>query len=337
MHRFLERLDGAASTLVPLLYLAGLMLGTMAYFTGISLDAGLAVGVALATAAEVHAFLEQRRTRAAHAILARTPLDDPRREQLVNDLRLHIGILAALVVFSTYNSIAFVSATWHPTSSFLPHWLQVGIRGAIVPSLFLLTGALTPLSEDAGGLLARASHDMLHKTLRATLKQWRRRVNRADRSGLNLAPVAITLMVDAGDVDAARRIRLIDDGLTRAEQGPPVPAGWLPLVGSDAPERPPTGPGTPTIALDEPVAPRPALEPRRTAAALQLVEPRASQRKSRKRAPSPERRIRALLTAEPDLSAREIARRLRISESTAGRWKGTISAERADESGRLAQ
>ena len=65
MHRLLERLDGAASTIVPLAYLAGLLLGAMSYFAGVTLDAGLAVGVALALAVELHSFLEQRRVRAA--------------------------------------------------------------------------------------------------------------------------------------------------------------------------------------------------------------------------------------------------------------------------------
>jgi uncharacterized membrane protein YdfJ with MMPL/SSD domain len=67
MHRLLERLDAAASTIVPLAYLTGLLLGTMSYFAGVTLDAGLAVGVALALAAELHAFLEQRRCRALWA------------------------------------------------------------------------------------------------------------------------------------------------------------------------------------------------------------------------------------------------------------------------------
>jgi hypothetical protein len=67
MHRLLERLDGAASTIVPLAYLTGLLLGTMSYFAGVTLDAGLAVGVALALAVELHSFLEQRRVRAAAA------------------------------------------------------------------------------------------------------------------------------------------------------------------------------------------------------------------------------------------------------------------------------
>src|SRR5579859_6760447 len=171
MHRLLERLDSAASTIVPVAYLAGLLLGTMSYFAGITLDAGLAVGIALALAAELHSFLEQRRCRALWASLGRTT-DKDARTHLSGQLKAHIVILAALVAFSAVNATAFAAETWHPAAGFLPTWLQIGIRGAVVPVFFLLTGALSPLHADTGDELVAASRHMLHRTVRATLKQW---------------------------------------------------------------------------------------------------------------------------------------------------------------------
>jgi hypothetical protein len=217
MHRLLERLDDATTTIVPLLYLGGLALGTMAYFAGVTLDAGLAVGVALATAAELHSFLEQRRVRLLWARLARASTVDPQRDGLISALRAHVAILAALVAFSTYNSVAFVVATWHPTPGFVPGWLQVGVRGAVIPGFFLLTGALAPLAADPGDDLARASRAMLAKAIGATVRQWNARIDRARKRGFDLAPVAVALMMDAGDANGARRIRLIAQGLAAAE------------------------------------------------------------------------------------------------------------------------
>lgn len=218
MHRLLERLDGAASTLVPLLYLCGLALGTVAYFSGVRLALdGVLVGGALALAAEMHSYLEQRRVRAVWAQLARLPDDDDHRDALTTQLRAHGAILAILVLFSSFNSVAFVAATWTPTPGFLPDWLQIGLRGAIVPIFFLLTGALSPLSTDAGAVLQAASRDMLHRAIRATTRQWRTRLRAASARKLDLAPVAIALMEDAGDADGARRIRLIAQGLATAE------------------------------------------------------------------------------------------------------------------------
>ena len=219
MHRILEKLDSLASTLVPLLYLAGLALGAAAYFSGVVPDAGAGVGIGLATAAELHSFLQQRRLRAAWGAFQREAPGTVERDRLAGQLWVHGGILAALLLFSTYNSIAFVAETWRPAPGFLPDWLQVGIRGSVIPAFFFLSGFLAPLAADAGALLASAAHSMLHTTIKATVKQWRRRIRRAQKRGVDLAPVAVALMIDAGDTVGARRIRMIAAGLAHAEAG----------------------------------------------------------------------------------------------------------------------
>lgn len=224
MHRLLERLDGAASTLVPLLYLAGLMAGTLAYFADVKMGFTLAVGVALACAAELHSFLQQRRVRALFALYmrarARVSQDNGAElEGIAPQFWTQAAILAGLVAFSMYNSVAFVAANWTPAPGWLPAPVQVGIRGAIIPGLFLLAGFLSPLTTDASAMLASAAHEMLHHTIKTTVKQWRARVKKARRRNLNLAPVAIALMLDAGDTDGARRVQMIDAGLAHAEAG----------------------------------------------------------------------------------------------------------------------
>jgi hypothetical protein len=118
-----------------------------------------------------------------------------------------------------YNGAAFLSRTWPIVPGFLPAGFQVAIRATILPLLFLASGFLTPLHTSAGDVLASASREMLHSTVRATRKQWKARIAKAQREGLDLAPVAIALMHDAGDLEGARRIRLISDGLSAAENG----------------------------------------------------------------------------------------------------------------------
>src|SRR5258708_31496047 len=103
MHRLLERLDGAASTLVPLAYLSGMLIGTAAYFSGVILEAGVAVGIALAIAVELHGFLAQRRLRATWSHLASMAADDPGRAQLTAQLRANVVVLSILIVLSMYN------------------------------------------------------------------------------------------------------------------------------------------------------------------------------------------------------------------------------------------
>lgn len=219
MHRLLERLDGAASTFVPLLYLAGLALGAASYFAGITLageNAGVAVGIALAAAAELHSFLQQRRVRATWAQLQRlnvTNEDTPEREAISQRLQVEAGILLALLVFSAFNATAFVAATWHPTSGWLPPWLQIGIRGCVIPAFFFAAGFLSPLHTDASEQLHATSTSMLRRTLKAIDKQWKQRLAQAQKRNADLAPIAIALLEDAGDTDGARRVQLIAAGL----------------------------------------------------------------------------------------------------------------------------
>jgi hypothetical protein len=312
MHRLLERLDGAASTIVPLLYLLGLMLGTMAYFTGVHIGFGLAVGTALAFAAEMHSFLALRRVRAIWGQVNRTPESDLRREELVGQLRANVVILGLLIAFSTYNSVAFVSETFHPAPGFLPAPAQIAIRGSVVPALFLLASFLSPLSADASVLLKSASHAMLHRTIRRALKQWNQRIDRAWQSGHDLAPIAVALMNDAGDTDGARRITLIAEGLDEVE-GKHAPA-QIPasvVVEEAAPlSRPPTGPGTP-----------------RKASASKRSRPGTERLHPVRIVGSAEERIRALVARYPTISVRTLAKRAGVSESTASKHLAIIKAE----------
>src|SRR5262249_17256417 len=153
-----ERLDSAASTIVPLAYLGGMMLGTAAYFSGLILSAGLAVGLSLALAVELHGFLEQRRVRALWATYHRTTEDTIARYDVLSQLRAHVLILSALVLFQAYNSLEFLSATWRPTTStYVPVPLQLMIRALVLPAAFLVSGALSPLTVDARDELTKAS------------------------------------------------------------------------------------------------------------------------------------------------------------------------------------
>ena len=357
MHRFLERLDAAASTVVPLAYLAGMALGTAAYFTGLVADGGLAVGCALALAVELHGFLEQRRVRALWAVWMRT-----HTAAALADLRVHVGILAALVLFQAYNGAAFLSASWHVAPGWLPEPAQIAIRALILPAFFLASGALSPLHTDAGAILASAAGDMLHKAVRATVRQWKGRIDTARRAGLDLAPVAVALMEDAGDADGARRIRLIASGLDAAEGRAalalpslapslpalaPVSALALALADTDAPATPAPTPEP------EPEPPTPGGSPRERSTgaastrgqALHLMAPpewremertaRADSGRTRAEQQAlwdrDERMAAGILAGEPTISTRELARRLSVGRAS------PVHAQRADKIRRVLQ
>ncbi len=100
--------------------------------------------------------------------------------------------------------------------------------------------------------------------------------------------------------------------------------------------RPPTGGGTPMLAPGGSNPSSPAPERRRREPVITLVHPDAGTRR-RTRTASAEARVRTLLTREPDLAAKEIARRLRISDSTASKYRRVIEAERDQLAEQIAQ
>ncbi|HEU5343160.1 MAG TPA: helix-turn-helix transcriptional regulator [Ktedonobacterales bacterium] len=354
LHRLLERLDEAASTLVPLLYLAGLMLGATAYFAGVTLDAGLAVGVALAAAAELHSFLQQRRLRATWAHFQRLPDDAPEREQVWQRVQVNAAILAALLAFSAFNAIAFAAETWRPAPGFLPPWLQIGLRGLVIPVFFFLAGFLSPLTTDANDQLRATSSEMLRRTLRAIGKQWQARLKAAQRRNADLAPVAVALLLDVGDADGARRVELIAAGLaasegrqshhTATQEGQqtalPGEADTLDLPTGD--DEPPTGPGRPSHAPAVASKPRAGnvtpisrrgmgRPPRRDKRSASRANARSGRRGKA------EQRIRAALDAEPGITPEQLATRAGVSSSTVSKWLAVIEAERRASRDALAQ
>ena len=225
MHRILERLDAAAGTLVPLLYLFGLMLGAVSYFAGITLNLGLAVGIALASAAELHSFLQQRRVRADYTRLARLSDTDDEYEQAKRQFKINTWILVGLLAFSAFNATTFVYETWTPAPGPLAwRWAQIIVRGVVVALLFFAAGFLAPLHTDAAEQLQVTSAAMLHRTLKAIDRQWRGRLKRAEKRNADLAPVAIALLQEQGDHKAAKRLALIAQGLHTAESGAPLAA-----------------------------------------------------------------------------------------------------------------
>lgn len=339
IHRVFDALDSLLSALVPVLYLLGLAFGTLAYFSGLVVEFDVAVGVCLAVAAEFHSYLVQRRMRMARARLNRATVADAAYGSLEAQYTRQRNILIALLAFSVYNSVQFVASTWTPTG-WLPGPLQILFRGAVVPGLFYLAGELTPLITEPGDVLAHASREMTFAAVRTMSQQWRRRLRRARRRNLDLAPIAVTLLHDIGDVPGAARIRLIAEGLTAAEEGrmplPPAPPANT-IVAEIAPsqlttgrpeDRPPTGPGSPVVITpaqaDEssaddgrvvqlPVRPRRASTRRRAA---------ASGRGARQ---SVEQRARAAWV--PGMTAGELRRTASIGKSAASKYRKLFVAE----------
>lgn len=291
MHRILEAFDRFFSTAIVFVYLVAMLLGTGTYFLGHAFGipgiVTIAIAFGLATAAEVHSFLEQRHTRDYFARLQHLRAGSPEADAMRFQFWLHLGITSGLVLFSMCNGIAFWALEARPAS--LGDWLAVSVRGVIVPLFFLAAGFLTPLHADPHETINGTAHTMLTTTMRATKKQFKRRVRRIKKSGADLTPLTIALLEDAGDTAGAERLRLIATGLATAEgrssAGPEIAAF----------DRPPTGPGTPSAS---------------SIPSMRLLPASSAE----------ERRVRDLLTREPAANPSRIAEACNVSLSTASKY-----------------
>ncbi len=326
IQRIFDHVDNVLSAIVPLLYLIGLAAGTLAYFSGLIVDFNVAVGVCLAVAAECHSYLVQRRMRMARARLNRVKVSDEAYAQLEAQYTRQRNILIVLLLFSVYNSVQFVASTWTPTG-WLPGPLQILVRGAIVPGLFYLAGELTPLLIEPADVLAVASRDMTFAAVRTMTQQWRRRLRRARKRNLDLAPIAVTLLHDAGDFPGAERIRRIAEGLSAAEKG------RLPLLAIQTPPERPIEPSSPPP--DDGGTPSASMQPQGETDGPDeheeykvLTLPAAEERDlvtASKR--TPKQRVYDYLERHPRASVRTIERRCGVSGSTASKHWNTWRAE----------
>jgi hypothetical protein len=324
MIRFLDWLDEAAGGFIRLAYLAAGITAVALYF-GVGhlpgvLERGLnaALPWTLAAAIETHTYSTARRVRAAWQ-------DGP---SALGALKVNLAILAGLLAFSSWNQLNYLYLTWTPphTALALPGWIAYLIRALIIPCAFMAAAFMAPLAPPINAQLEVEARATLADVFRIARKQRRRRLKDAERSGRDMTAALVDLVPDP---DARRIIahayRAIGAPITsQAVQLVEDPSRALVLVEDP---RPPTGPGTP-VALpggSNPTSPAP--ERRRREPALALVNSDAGTRRRRVRTASAEVRVRALLTREPGLSAKEIARRLRISDSTASKYRRLIESE----------
>jgi hypothetical protein len=307
MTRVFAWLDELFSFIVPLAYLAGLIGGSVAYFGGYAPSAGAAVGTALGFAFEVHSWLQQRRVRTLFGSRSRLPLKDPRRAALQRQLKVQSAMLLALVLFSVWNANLFLAGVWHPAAPAVPEWLQFLLRGCVVPGLFLLTGLLTPLTDDPAQWLNRVSLNDLNVLLKVHRRDVKRRIELVRQQHGDLTPVVVAYAADLGELDVARRLRLISQGISEAEDARrSTHASTAADEGDDVPADPTTGTVSPLTHQGSAPESRSA----RRYPAPTPIRPKRTAEEARADA---EIAIRNLLARDPHMSRAELMRHAKAS------------------------
>lgn len=332
MERLVEKFSRFAASNVVLIYLLAMSLGTATYFVGryigLSPNFVVVIGFATAAAVEVHSLLSQRLARRLWQQRNKLDQADEEYESIDSQFRIHMWITVGLVAFSIFNAWQFWRLTY---PAVITAWdvVAITIRAAFIPCAFLSAGFLVPLEYDAGMLLSDASHKMLRRTIKITISQWNRRISRARKQNIDLAPIAIALMEHAGHRDGARRVQMIATGLNVAEgreavayalSEPPLATAIALNTAQMPTDRPPTGPGSPSLA------PRPRAKGTVATGSRKVTQLRSGRpRKERRTAYE---RVADYLAEHPAASVRTVAEGARVSLSTASKYRNQFLATR---------
>jgi hypothetical protein len=213
------RLDRIMSWSVRVAYIIGTFFGWFGMFTGTVLNNPVVTylsGAALAGAVVTHEFLQLRRAELYRRRAQRsttTPTEGKHFKKLAFTNFTVSCIILAAGSFMLYNHFTVIGGgvdVFGPNSRAL-------IECILIPLFAAISTLLTEIEDDPNGLLARAAYEMTQKAVKLVQQQWDDRVQNVVQSGHNLSPVAIALMVDAGDEAGAKRIRIIEEGLATAE------------------------------------------------------------------------------------------------------------------------
>lgn len=364
MMRFLDWLDESAAGVIRLAYLLAGVIAVASYFsdgrvpTGLARLLGAVLPWTLAGALEIHTYLSARRVRAAWQDKNAAAPGSLEGERATSQMRVNLWILAALLAFSMYNQLQYLAATWTPPHTPLTPpgpWAYL-IRAIITPAAFMAAAFLAPMGEGLAVQVQSEAHRLAAATFKVASAQWKRRLREMERAGQDVTGALVQLVDDPTErrVIAAiwQAMHPERDGATLAAQVEQLAA---PTVSPVSPDRPPTGPGSPTIAPARADAPavaeriaRPAvlqLTPetprrRRTAAsgasgsAASVARSRKTTKGAKLADEEVERRARA--TWRPGMTVPALRDAAHISQGAASKWRRVLMAE-GDRAGDLAQ
>lgn len=206
-------------------------------------------------------------------------------------MRLNLGILGALLLFSMYNQLQYLAQTWTPPHTPLTPpgpWAYL-IRAIITPAAFMAAAFLAPLGEGLTLQVQAQAHRLAVMTFKVATAQWKRKLRQMQQDGQDVTGALVGLVEDPAE-------RHVIEAIWKAMNTPPpalpgaIPSGLgvtnHPSLASEPGPRVIINP----IARDEtahgmalPPAPEPAPEP----AEAPTLPPPTEARKRKASAPRP--------------------------------------------------
>jgi hypothetical protein len=309
INRYLDVLDESASGIIRLAYLLAGVIGVASYFSDGNVpawfthDLNTILPWVLAAAVEIHTYLTARRVRRAYQTVRAAAPGSAEHRAADTELRVNLWILGGLILFECYNQLQYLAGNWHPPHIplTLPGPWPYLIRATFVPAAFLAAAFLAPADEGMAAQVQTAAHQLTALAFRAATKQWRRRLGELEQRGRDLSG-ALALLVE--DEAERRVIATIHAALTGQPITVTAPAA-TPDVAPAAPPDPDPDPDPDPPPPPDGRTVRPLDMPRRRRTDAGRRSDEAERRWQADRA-----RVRALLLADPTMTARELQAQL---------------------------
>ena len=175
-------------------------------------------GLFLVAALGLHELMQTARTNTITAQFIRSLKEKKDRGALAFHMAFNWFIMCTLFAFNVLAMLVYV--THKDTGQSPLSILDLDIMQAwLIPVLGILASVMIEIEDRASDVLRNAEQDILMEAVKKASQQWKKRLKIAGSTGGSLAPIGVALMMDSGEVDSARRIGIIEEGLRRTEAG----------------------------------------------------------------------------------------------------------------------
>jgi hypothetical protein len=138
------------------------------------------------------------------------------RKRVLWDMWLHILLLAGLAVFSFWNQLNYLLATWTPPTTNaidIPVWAQYVIQAAALPILSLAAAFLAPAALSTAERMVEEAGKTLEQFIDVLKKQRNRTISKVEAIDVDMSAAVLQVAAAAGDKKAGAMIASVQSAL----------------------------------------------------------------------------------------------------------------------------
>lgn len=282
------------------------------------------IGALLTVAFMLHEFVQSLRATSITSAAFKSLLTKKDTMALFIHAAFNWFVLLCLLAFN--GMVLYNTFTLKDTGA--PVWTSLQLdrlQAVLIPLLGLFASIIIDVEDNVSDVLRRTFQDILLMTTKATSAQWKTKVKKAKRQGVNLVPIVGALSLHQGDSAAAESLAIMEDGLQSVEVGERFNFSKLYAL-QQRMKSGATKLGLKSGSLIVPAtANEPSTEPPVEGAKWASSEPRRKPRTNVKL--TAEQKVRAYLSKNPGANYSQIEKAVGVSFNTARKWALIVQGE----------